>query len=262
MKGAIIGDVIGSRFEGHRRDVISKEFRLFTEDSQFTDDTVLTVAVAEHLLTGEPLAPLLKQYFHRYRGRGYGGKFRDWARGPSLEPFNSFGNGSAMRVSPVAWWFDTEAEVMAVATATAAVTHNHPEGIKGAVAIALATFLARKGASKEAIKERIVVETQYSLDLTLEASMAVYDRGASCQQSVPVALIAFFEGQDFEDVIRGAIAVGGDSDTIACMAGAVAEAFFGLPKPLWKEAQKRLEPQLIDIINRYDMALAARKTGQ
>jgi ADP-ribosylglycohydrolase len=225
MLGAIAGDYIGSRFEG--RPVKTKEFTLFTPESSFTDDSVLTVAVADCLLNGKPYALTLKEYFRRYPGAGYGGSFLYWAASESAEPYNSFGNGSAMRVSAVGWLCRDENEVLREAEASASVTHNHPEGVKGAQAVALAVFLARLGRDKSVIRREIESRFGYDLSRSADSIRPGYRFDVTCQGSVPQALVCFLEGTDFEDAVRTAVSLGGDSDTQACIAGAAAEAYFG-----------------------------------
>ncbi len=222
MLGAIVGDVVGSIYEG--KVIRRKDFDLFTSKSHFTDDTVLTVAVADSILTNEPYAKSIKKYFNQYPRAGYGGRFISWGFSDSLEPYNSFGNGSAMRVSPVAYAWDDLESVLKEAERSAAATHNHPEGIKGAQAIAAAIFMARQNHSKSDIKAFIESTFMYDLSLGVDA---VEPAGVTCQQSVPQALIAFLDSTSFEETIRNAIFIGGDSDTLACMAGSIAEAFYG-----------------------------------
>lgn len=222
MLGAIVGDVVGSIYEG--KVFRSKDFELFTSKSHFTDDTVLTLAVADSLLNHKPYAQSIKKYFNQYPRAGYGGRFMAWGGSESLEPYNSFGNGSAMRVSPIAYALEDLDDVLQEAERSAAVTHNHPEGVKGAQAIAAAIFMARKQHSKAEIKAFIERTFLYDLSLDLDA---VEPAGVACQRSVPQAMIAFLESTSFEDTIRNAIFIGGDSDTLACMAGGIAEAFYG-----------------------------------
>jgi ADP-ribosylglycohydrolase len=244
MLGAIAGDVIGSVYEFDS--VKQKEFPLFTEWSKPTDDTVLTVAVAEALLTGRGYVELFHQYFADYPLAGYGGSFVVWAGSKHTEPYNSWGNGSAMRVSPVAYARDTLAEVLAEAERSAAVTHNHPEGIRGARAVAGAVFLARTGKSKDEIRAFVTgTDIGYTLPESLDAIRPTYRFHVSCQKSVPEAIQAFLEATDFEDALRNAISLGGDADTQACVAGAIAEPFFGgVPKeiagPVWEKLDDRL----------------------
>jgi ADP-ribosylglycohydrolase len=248
MLGAIAGDIIGSiyEFNNHR----SKDFPLFTPQSHFTDDTVLTVAIAELVLQdGSPSGSSYVEQFHRYYQRypdaGYGGRFGVWARTASPEPYNSWGNGSAMRVSPIGFAFDTLEKVLLEAEHCAAVTHNHPEGIKGAQATAAAIFLARTGSSKNTIKTYIMDTFGYDLQRTVDHIRPVYQFNESCQETVPEAIIAFLESMDFVDAIRTAISLGGDSDTLACITGGIAEAFYGgVPAAIANEILVRLDTPL------------------
>jgi ADP-ribosylglycohydrolase len=225
MLGAIAGDVIGSIYEGNP--IKSTAFPLFASHNTFTDDSVLTVAVADALLQGSDYAAMFQAYYQRYPHAGYGGSFLRWAASGSSEPYNSWGNGSAMRVSPVGWARDTLEDVLAEAQRSAAVTHNHPEGIKGAQATAAAIFLARTGHSKEAIQATIAQRFGYDLDTPLDVIRPGYTFDVSCQGSVPQAIRAFLEASDYEDAVRQAISLGGDSDTQAAIAGGIAEAFYG-----------------------------------
>lgn len=247
MLGAIVGDVIGSVHEG--AGTKTKDFPLFVPDSTFTDDTVLTVAVAEHLLTGEDYVTLFHRYFDAYPRAGFGGSFIRWAGHRRREPYNSWGNGSAMRVSPVGVAFDTVGEVMHHAKASADVTHNHPEGVKGAQAVAVAVLLARTGHAKDQIRTHIEREFGYNLSQTLDAIRPDYRFDVSCQGSVPQSLVAFLESNDYEGAVRNAISLGGDADTMAAIAGSVAEAFYGgVPEPLAKEALARLDDRLRGVV--------------
>lgn len=238
MIGAIIGDVIGSIFENEN--LKSEDFPLFSRFSRFTDDTVLTVAVADAILNRrqhrirfiedrnnkQSFALYIKSYARRFPHAGYGQMFKEWASGPSLRGYGSFGNGSAMRVSPIGFAFDDLVTVLGEARLSATVTHNHPDGIKGAQAVASAIFMARHGETKDTIKQFIQQKFGYNLNQRLAESRPHYIFDASCNGSVPQAMIAFLESQNFEDAIRKAISLGGDSDTIACMAGGVAQAFY------------------------------------
>jgi ADP-ribosylglycohydrolase len=247
MLGAIAGDIIGSRFE--RNPVKTTDFDLFHPDCRFTDDSVLTLAVADHILFGSDLIDTLKEYFHQYPDAGYGAGFMQWASSPSREPYNSFGNGSAMRVSPIGFACDSMEAVLEQAQATAEVTHNHPEGIKGAQATAAAIFLARSGNSKKEIKSFIETQFQYNLSDRLDAIRPQYTFNASCQGSVPQAITAFLEAKNFEDAVRKAISLGGDSDTQACIAGGIAHAFYGkLPDIISAEVHSHLEVPLRQIL--------------
>lgn len=250
MIGAIIGDIIGSIYEG--RNIRTTEFPLFDWRCTFTDDTVLTVALAESILTGEDYVVLLKRYFQRYPRVGYGGAFIEWALSENSEPYNSWGNGSAMRVSPVGWAYDTLEEVLEQAKRSAEVTHNHPEGIKGAQAVAAAVFLGRIGRDKPSIKQYIEETFGYNLSDPLDLIRATYTFDVSCQGSVPEAITAFLESSDFEDAVRKAISIGGDSDTIACMAGAIAHAFYKeIPDEIKAAASIRLSPSLLHTVREF-----------
>ena len=246
MLGAIAGDVIGSVHEGSGTK--TKDFPLFVEDSRFTDDTVLTVAVAEKLLRGGDYIDLFHGCVREYPLAGYGGTFIRWAGHLKREPYNSWGNGSAMRVSPVGVIFDSLEEVVAEAARSAEVTHNHPEGIKGAQATAVAVFLARTGHDKPAIKAHIEREYGYNLSERLDDIRPRYAFEVSCQGSVPQSIIAFLESTDYEDAVRNAISLGGDADTMACIAGAIAEAYYGgVPAHIRGPVLDRLDDRLRDV---------------
>lgn len=225
MLGAIAGDVIGSVHEGARTK--TKHFALFVPESTFTDDTVLTIAVADALLHQNDYVDSLHNYFHAYPDAGYGGAFVRWCTDRSREPYNSWGNGSAMRVSPVAYVYDTLDEVLNEARRSAEVTHNHEHGIRGAQATAAAIFLARTGSSKDEIRRYIEDTFEYFLDETLAQIRPTYPFDVSCQGSVPQSIIAFLESTSYEDAVRNAISLGGDADTMACIAGGIAEAYYG-----------------------------------
>ena len=247
MLGAIAGDMIGSRFEF--ANCKSTEFELFSGESTYTDDTVLTVAVADWILHGDgsvaDLVAKLKDYTRQHPDRGYGGSFIHWAMSDDPRPYNSWGNGSAMRVSPVGFAVDGTDEVMEVARASASVTHDHPEGIKGAQATACCVYLAKTGASKASIKDFVERRFGYDLDRTVEGMRPCYDFDVSCQGSVPEAIIAFLESNDFEHAIRLAVSLGGDSDTIACITGGIAHAFYKhVPRDIEEEVMCRLPPDL------------------
>lgn len=249
MLGAIAGDIIGSVYENLRTK--RRDFRLFTPLSFFTDDTVLTVAVADAILTGRPYAGRIRSYARRYPLRGYGGRFMRWMILPWAGPYNSFGNGSAMRVSPVAWAFDKEEEMLEQAALSAACTHNHPEGIKGAQAAALAVFLARKKLPKEEIKRAIAGKFGYDLSRRLDDIRPGYKTNVSCQGSVPEAIIAFLEAESFEDAVRNAVSLGGDADTQAAIAGSIAEAYYGIPGDILDRVNKKLPAGFLEVIARF-----------
>jgi len=242
MLGAISGDVIGSVHEGS--ETKTKDFPLFVANSQFTDDTVLTVAVAEHLLSGRSYVDLFHEYFHAYPRAGYGGSFIRWALERRRTPYNSWGNGSAMRVSPVGLAGASLEEILAGARESAEVTHNHPEGIRGAQATAVAIFLARSGWTKTDIKSHIEREFGYNLSAKLDDIREQYSFDVSCQGSVPQSIIAFLEADGFEDTIRNAISLGGDADTMACIAGGIAEAFYGVPEEIRTRTLAALDRRL------------------
>ena len=224
MLGAIAGDVIGSVYEG--RPIKTTDFKLFNPRCTFTDDTVLTVATVDCILHNKDYAAIYREYCQRYPYAGYGGYFRKWAFTPGAGPYNSLGNGSAMRVSPIGFAYQTLDEVLKQAKESAQVTHNHPEGIKGSQTVAAAIFMARTGKSKREIKEFIEKNFHYDLGESLEDIRRWYGFDPTCPGSVPQAIIAFLESEDYEDAVRKAISLGGDSDTLACMAGGIAEAYY------------------------------------
>ncbi len=258
--GAILGDIIGSAYEFDCHNCKSKTFPLFSRTSTFTDDTVMTLAVADALLKVSPedndetiraeLVRSMQGIGRNYPYCGYGGRFIRWMFSDNPRPYGSYGNGSGMRVSSVGWLYDDLETVLKMAKLTADVSHNHPEGVKGAQAIASAIFLARTGKSKADIKSFIENRFGYDLDRTCDEIRPTYRHVETCQDSVPEAIIAFLEGKDFEDVIRTAVSIGGDSDTIADMAGAIAEAFYGVPAELKKECRARLPRDLRKILER------------
>ncbi|MFC1836736.1 ADP-ribosylglycohydrolase family protein [Thermodesulfobacteriota bacterium] len=248
MIGAIAGDIIGSIYE--HRNTKSTDFPLFDDRCRFTDDTVLTAAVAEAILTGSGYSDKLREYFHGYPTSGYGMGFIRWASTPGSGPYNSWGNGSAMRVSPVGFAFDTIEDVLRQAKASAEVTHNHPEGIKGAQAVATCIFLARTGADRGRIKQYVRETFGYDLSEPLDSIREYYRFDVSCQGSVPQAITAFIESEHYEDAVRKAISIGGDSDTIACIAGGIAEAFYGgVPQPIVAKVRERLDGPLSRVVD-------------
>ncbi|MCQ2567750.1 MAG: ADP-ribosylglycohydrolase family protein [Mogibacterium sp.] len=253
MLGAIIGDVCGSVYEGRRRNEKDiNRIELFHKDCHPTDDSIMTVAVGKALMdsagkSDDQIRELVIRSMHYYGSlfpdSGYGGRFRQWLEFAEVNPYNSWGNGSAMRVSAAGWLYDTMEETMHVAELTADVTHNHPEGVKGAKAIATCIWLARKGASKEEIREYVNTHF-YRLDFTIDEIRPFYGFDVSCQGSCPQAIEAFLESTDFENAIRLAISIGGDSDTIAAMTGSIAEAYYGIPK----EIKKKISDVLVDVV--------------
>ena len=259
MIGAIAGDVIGSVHEG--AGTKTKDFPLFAEDCRFTDDTVLTVAVAEQILRAGEFTDLFHDYFHAYPHAGYGGSFVQWAGYRRREPYNSWGNGSAMRVSPVGIAYDTLDEVLAQARRSAEVTHNHPEGIRGAQATAAAVFLARTGSGKEEIKTHIEREFGYNLSERLDDIRRIYSFDVSCQGSVPQSIIAFLESDSYEDAVRNAISLGGDADTVACIAGGIAEAYYGgVPEFVRVRTLAALDERLRAVVEEFVERFGSRLT--
>ena len=267
MIGAIMGDMIGAPYEFDRSPK-TKEFPLFSRGSKFTDDSVMTVAVAEALMDTigksddeikDALVASMQKWGHKYPNAGYGGMFYRWLRKKNPQPYGSFGNGSAMRVSSAGWLYDTLEETRHMARLTAEVTHNHPEGIKGAEATASAIFLARNGSTKEEIKEYIISEFGYDLSRTCDEIRPGYYHVETCQQTVPEAITAFMEGTDFEDVIRTAVSLGGDCDTLTCIAGGMAEAMYDIPEDMANECRKRLPKDMLAVVERFDN-FRSRKT--
>lgn len=263
MYGAILGDMIGAPYEFSQapRD---KGFPLFIEGSHFTDDSVMTVAVAEALLdtlgaddqtVSEALMAAMQRWGRCYPNAGYGGRFRHWLVAEQPAPYGSFGNGSAMRVSAAGWLCDSLAETRRLARLSAAVTHNHPEGIKGAEAVASAIFLARQGSTKEAMRAFISETFGYDLSRSCDDIRPTYTFNATCQGTVPEAITAFLEGENFEDVIRTAVTLGGDCDTLTCIAGSIAEAFYGVPPKLVDACRTRLPENMLTVIDRFQAAV-------
>lgn len=260
MYGAILGDIIGSPFEFDRGDK-TKDFKLFSRRSHFTDDSVMTLAVCEALLKvgqdatvkeiEDTVISSMQSWGRRYPRAGYGGYFRRWLTARHPEPYNSFGNGSAMRVSAVGWLYDSLEKTRTVAKATANVTHNHPEGIKGAEATASAIFMARNGSSKEEIKKYIENEFHYDLNRTLDEIRPSFHMDETCQKTVPEAIIAFLEARDFEDAIRNVVSLGGDTDTLGAITGSIAEAYFGIPEALISECRNRINKDMKDVVDAF-----------
>ena len=267
MYGAILGDMIGSPYEFDMGEK-TKDFPLFCSRSTYTDDTVMTLAVAAAFLQVPPdadehqlrlaLIGQMQRLGREFPFAGYGSMFSCWLHAEAPQPYNSFGNGSAMRVSAVAWLFDDLQTVLRMARLSAAVSHNHPEGIKGAQATASAIYLARTGASKQAIRAYVEAEFGYDLSRTCDEIRPDYYHVETCQQTVPEAITAFLEGESFEDVIRTAVSLGGDCDTLTAIAGSIAEGFYGVPESLKQECRSRLPAQLGCILAEYDACLAAK----
>jgi ADP-ribosylglycohydrolase len=250
MLGAIAGDIIGSIYEA--QPIKSKDFPLFGPGCRFTDDTVLTVAVAAAILSGTSYGECLRSFGRRYPHVGYGASFHTWLYAEDPQPYNSWGNGAAMRVSPVGFAFDSEARVLEEAGRTAAVTHNHPEGIRGARATALALFLARTGSSKSEIRKKITTSFGYDLERSLDTIRPAYRFDISCQGTVPAAMLAFFESSSYEDAVRNAVSLGSDSDTLACITGGIAEAFYGgIPAAIRVSVESLLPPDLMAVADHF-----------
>lgn len=250
--GAIAGDIIGSVFEFNN--CRSLDFPLFSTQSDYTDDSVLTIAIADCLLHHKNFKDTLWAYGRAYPGRGYGTRFFTWLLNKDPEPYNSFGNGSAMRVSPVGFAYDTLHDVLDVAKKTAEVSHNHPEGIKGAQATAAAIFLAKKGYSKQDISEFITTSFSYNLHFTTDEIRPVYHFNETCQQTVPQAIVCFLESTSYEHAIRLAISIGGDSDTIACITGGIAAAFYKeIPENILTQIHQILPQEFNVIIEEFDI---------
>ena len=248
--GAIAGDIIGSIYEGSANQIKTTVFPLFKDNCIFTDDTVLTIATMAAILDDRDYTRFYQYFGERYPGRGYGGSFRIWKAMDKPAPYNSWGNGSAMRVSPIGWVYDTIEETLSEGKRSAEVTHNHREGIKGAQAIAAAVFLSRKGSTKEHIREFIETRFGYELHRTIEEIRPQYKFDVSCQGSVPESIIAFLDSNDFESTIRLAISLGGDSDTLACMAGSIAEAYYAeVSDEVNVEIARHLPEEMLNIID-------------
>ena len=260
MYGAILGDITGSPYEFDRGSK-SKVFPFFDKGCTFTDDSVMTIAVADALLSTmgrsdedikKALVNSLKRWGRKYPDAGYGGRFCEWLFTGNTKPYGSYGNGSAMRVSSAGWLYDTLEETRHAAKLPAEVTHNHPEGIKGAEATAAAIFLARTGCAKKDIRDYITKEFRYDLTRTADEIRPSYVHVETCQETVPEAITAFLEGDSFEDVIRTAVSLGGDCDTLTCIAGSIAEAFYGVPEDLKKECRSRVTKDMLKVIDRFE----------
>ncbi len=251
MLGAIAGDVIGSVHE--HIGTKSTDFELFTAGSTFTDDTVLAVAVADCLLHGLEYVDTFHEYFLAYPNAGYGLRFFQWASAGSRQPYNSWGNGAAMRVPAVGHAFDTLDEVLGRAARSAEVTHNHPEGVKGAQATAAAVFMARRGETKSHMKDALERMFGYNLSSRLDDLRPRYCFDESCQGTVPPAIIAFLESTDYEDAVRKAVSLGGDADTLACITGGIAEAHYGgVPSDIAKRTLALLDDRLRTVVMKFD----------
>ena len=269
IPGALIGDIIGSTYESKKRRVKSKDFPLMSEFSRFTDDSVMTMAVAHTLMKWkkgseineaefkQDIVENMREFGRKYAHVGYSNAFKEWIFSDDPKPYNAFTNGAAMKISPVAWYFDDLQTVEKFAEITVSVTHNHPEGIKGAQATAAAIFLARTGKSKDDIRSYITIRYGYDLNRTCDEIRPDYHFDVSCQGSVPEAIIAFLDSNSFEDAIRNAISLGGDSDTLASIAGAIAEGFYGVPAEIESIVRPVLDEFMMSEIERWNKALNA-----
>jgi len=257
MLGAIVGDIVGSRYEFNN--IRTKDFELFAANCEFTDDSVMSLAIAKSLLEYNNDYESLKditiknmvEIGRKYPRCGYGGHFYSWIMTDNHEPYNSFGNGAAMRVSACGFVANSIEEAKKLSSIVTAVSHNHPEGIKGAEATAVAVYLARIGKPIEEIK-RYIVENYYNVDFTLDVIRDTYQFNEICQDTVPQAMKAFFESNNFEDAIRNAISIGGDSDTIGAITGAVAEAYYGIPTDIREKAKTYLDEELLGILEEFE----------
>ena len=248
MLGAIAGDIIGSIYEFNN--IKTKDFPLFGEVCNFTDDSVLTVAVADCLLRGGDFAMYIRAHARNHPNAGYGGFFREWMQTED-GPYNSFGNGSAMRVSPVAHFGRDEAEVLELAKQSASATHNHPEGIKGAQSVALAMWMARSGFDIETIRTEVADRFEYDLSRAVDEIRPSYSFDVTCAGSVPEAIICALQASSYEDAVRNAISIGGDSDTIACISGGIAEMLFGVPEDIAMVAKSYLTDDLLKVVDSF-----------
>lgn len=261
MYGAIIGDIIGSPYEfgtGKK----TKDFKLFNRMCHLTDDSIMTIAVTEALLSTlnednpeiikNSIVSSMQRWGRLYPGYGYGGRFSQWLNSDNPVPYNSFGNGSAMRVSAAGWLYDSLEKTQFLAKLSAEVTHNHPEGIKGAVAIASSIYLARSGSSKKDIEKYIYDKFDYDIFFKLEQIRPFYKHNESCQGSIPQAIVCFLESVDYEDAIRNAVSIGGDTDTIGAIAGSIAEAYYGIPPKLIRKCNNYLEKPMKLVITEFE----------
>lgn len=268
MLGAITGDIVGSIYEFDN--IKNKDFEFFDRECFFTDDTVMSVAVGEALLDMRPtdkedeieakLVTSMKKWGREYPYAGYGGSFCSWLRSDNTSPYNSYGNGSAMRVASAGWLYEDMFTTRYMARLTSEVTHNHIEGIKGAEATAAAIFLARNGASKQEIREYIEKEFSYNLNFTCDEIRPTYYFNETCMDTVPQAIVAFLDGESFEDVIRTGVSIGGDTDTLCAIAGSIAEAYYGIPEDIGNTAKSFLTVDLLEIVEKFYKAITKKET--
>jgi len=269
MYGAILGDIIGEPYEFDRGNK-TKDFPLFSDKPQFTDDSVMTIAVCDALLKAgldadeismkDSIIKRMQYWGKKYPKAGYGLSFRRWLLSDDPEPYNSWGNGSAMRVSSAGWLFDSLERTREVARWSSEVTHNHPEGIKGAESTAAVIWMARNGYSKVQIKEYVEKEFEYNLSRTCDEIRPDYSHVESCQETVPEAITAFLEGNSFEDVIRTAVSLGGDCDTLTAIAASMAEAFYGLPEEIKQKCLEYTTEEMHKVMSEFDGKMIQRKS--
>lgn len=266
MIGSIAGDIIGSRFEFRKS--AKFKFKLFTDESRYTDDTVLTVALTDSILNDKNWPETIREYYHKYPDRGYGGGFKKWIKSNSSEGYGSYGNGSAMRVSPIGWTCSTLDETLYLADISATATHNHEEGIKGAQAIAGCIYLARKGYSKNEIRRFARIFYRIPNNMKIARRINKYNiqdkKECSCQETIPLAIRAFLSSRDFMSAIRLAVTIGGDTDTIAAMAGGIAEAYYGvstIPDVIIKKLFEIVDPELMNVTCKFYEKLKKETTN-
>ncbi len=268
MYGEFLGDIIGKPYEFNNHK--SKDFPLFTKNPSFTDDTILTIAVCQGLFNAglesdeniikNSIIDSMQKWGHKYPHAGWGRKFYLWLIMESRRPYGSFGNGAAMRVSSIGWLYTSLEKTREVARWSAEVTHNHPEGIKGAECTASAIWLARNGYSKEQIKDYVIENFGYDLSFTCDQIRPIYKHIETCQETIPQAITAFLEGNNFEDVIRTAVSLGGDSDTLTGIAGAIAEAFYDIPEELINICREILDNEMIAVVEKFHSCVSAGST--
>lgn len=259
MLGAIAGDIIGSIYE--TAPIKTKDFPLFGPGVTFTDDTVCTVAIADCIMSAGDFADYLRAYVRRHPGRGYGGMFMQWAFTPGMPAYGSWGNGAAMRVGAIAHLADDEAQGLELAAKSAAVSHDHPDAVAGAQAAVLAAWLGRQGCQPDEIRTLVARRFGYDLGRSVDDIRPRYSFDISCKGTVPPAIICVLEAEDYEDAIRNAVSLGGDTDTLACITGGIAEVLFGLPDEIAEEAKARLDPQLRQQVRRFYAFIEQRGRG-
>ncbi len=262
MFGAIIGDIVGSPYERRSRNIKTTDFPLFNKRGRFTDDSILTAATADAILHGRSFVEAYKDWGRRYLDHPFFGRFfMQWLRSDSMEPYGAWSNGCAMRVSPIGWACGTLEETLEMAQESAACTHNHPNGIKGAQATAATIWLGRNGKPKDEIRDYITTKFGYRLNETLDEIRPNYQWDVSCEGTLPVSLLSFLESEDFESALRLAVSVGGDSDTIACIAGSMADAFYrNIPQDIQDFMREKLSEDILNILTEFEAKYVSRKS--